>query len=226
MIASLQFLGKDNKLVALSIGVFVLVGLQGWMGSIVVSTNLLPWTITVHMLLALLIVTMLIHIVFRARKFDFRTSKFSGMRPVQALIILCLIMVGVQILMGTQVREAIDLVAVNLSNQMRETWVAQTGLVFLVHRSFSIALLILHAILVWYLIKNREQGSVISRAGLILITLVIVEIGSGVLMAYFGIPPFLQPIHLVLSTLIFGALYFMLLLSARQSEQLISVSNS
>jgi cytochrome c oxidase assembly protein subunit 15 len=128
--------------------------------------------------------------------------------------------------MGTQVREAIDSVAFSLSHQLRDTWIEQTGLVFMVHRSFSIALLILHAILVLYLVKNRREVGLLSRTGIILLLLVIVEIVSGVLMAYFGIPPFLQPMHLVLSTLIFGALYFMLLLSARQNDKMISVSNS
>ena len=34
----------------------VLMGIQGWFGSIVVASNLVPWTITVHLFMALLII--------------------------------------------------------------------------------------------------------------------------------------------------------------------------
>ncbi len=47
---------KNNKLIAiLSILNLILVGFQGWLGSIVVSTNLVAWIVTVHMMLALAI---------------------------------------------------------------------------------------------------------------------------------------------------------------------------
>ena len=38
----------------------LLVGFQGWLGSIVVSTNLVPGIVTIHMLLALAIVAIAI----------------------------------------------------------------------------------------------------------------------------------------------------------------------
>ncbi len=226
MVTSLRYLGRDNKLVFLSVAVFVLVGFQGWIGSVVVSTNLLPWTITIHMFLALLIVLLLINIAYRARFDDFKAIPISGKRFIRVLILLCITAVAAQIFMGTQVREAIDTVAANLSQQWRETWIDQVGVVFLVHRSFSILLLLLHGLLVVYLFKSGTRGHGLSKAGIILVILVVVEIISGVVMAYFGIPPFLQPLHLLLSTLIFGALYFMFLLSANHDKHLISHSKS
>jgi cytochrome c oxidase assembly protein subunit 15 len=42
---------KENKsLVYLSLGNLFLVGFQGWIGSLVVSTDLLHWMVTIHML--------------------------------------------------------------------------------------------------------------------------------------------------------------------------------
>jgi cytochrome c oxidase assembly protein subunit 15 len=49
----------------------------------------------------------------------------------------------------------------------------------------------------------------------------IVEIVSGVGMAYFGIPPFLQPIHLVLGSIILGIqLQLVLRLKSKNSKKL------
>ena len=43
---------------------------------------------------------------------------------------------------------------------------------------------------------------------LILVALIGLEILTGALMAYFAIPAFLQPIHLMVATVIFGILYY------------------
>src|SRR5690349_18866887 len=60
---SLKFWNSDRKMTILSLLTLLLVSFQGWIGSFVVSSNLTPWTITVHMFLALLIVAMLVYLV-------------------------------------------------------------------------------------------------------------------------------------------------------------------
>jgi cytochrome c oxidase assembly protein subunit 15 len=40
----------------------------------------------------------------------------------------------------------------------------------------------------------------------------VAEIIFGVVMAYFGIPPFIQPVHLLTGVLIFGLQFFLLLM--------------
>src|ERR1700712_3390177 len=54
-IFAFSYWAEDKKIAVLSIFNLVLVGFQGWLGSIVVSTNLVAWIVTVHMLLALAI---------------------------------------------------------------------------------------------------------------------------------------------------------------------------
>jgi cytochrome c oxidase assembly protein subunit 15 len=57
-IYSFAYKGVDNTIVLASVANLILVGFQGWLGSIVVSTNLVAWIVTVHMLLALAIVAL------------------------------------------------------------------------------------------------------------------------------------------------------------------------
>lgn len=211
MIGSLAYWKEDRVVTFIAILNFIAVGFQGWIGSIVVSTNLMPWIITVHMILALVIVLLLIYLNFRIRRNEMHVSEVSSTKGLVFLSIICLSALGAQIVLGTQVREAIDAVAVELSYALRETWVSKAGMSFLVHRSFSLILLVLHAGLLYMVMKNKHQSSLIKNIGKYVILLLVIEVISGIVMAYFSIPPFVQPVHLLLSTLSFGVLYYLYL---------------
>lgn len=211
MIGSLTYYKKDKVVFYLAFLTFVLVGLEGWIGAFVVSTNLMPWMISIHMILALFIVLLLIYINFRIRIESSNAALESNKKLIVTLTVLCLVTMGIQIILGTQVREAIDIVAADLSFSLRETWISKTGASFLVHRSFSLLILGLFGGLLYFILKNRHQSALVTTIGKYVVILVTIEILSGIVMAYFGIPPFIQPIHLLFSTLIFGVLYYMYL---------------
>src|SRR5690606_33024024 len=58
---ALPYRKKDAVVFWLSFLAFILVGFQGWLGSVVVSENLKPVTVTIHMIVALVIVGLLIY---------------------------------------------------------------------------------------------------------------------------------------------------------------------
>ena len=97
---------EKNIFILTSTSVF-LVLVQAWVGSIVVSTNLLPGIITFHVVLALLIICIVIAIYFsssNANKYDIGTyPKF-----IYYLLILSILLFLTQISLGTQVRESVD----------------------------------------------------------------------------------------------------------------------
>ena len=68
LVTSIPYLRSDKRVFFLALAAFVLVVIQGWLGSVVVSTNLLPGMVTIHMLLALVIVAVLINAVFLVNK--------------------------------------------------------------------------------------------------------------------------------------------------------------
>ena len=59
---------RKKKLIGIQLLNLILMGIQGWFGSIVVATNLVPWTITVHLFLALLIIGIQLKILFSISK--------------------------------------------------------------------------------------------------------------------------------------------------------------
>ncbi|KYG79787.1 cytochrome oxidase assembly protein [Roseivirga seohaensis] len=214
-IMSIRYWKTDRTITVLSFIAFVLVGFQGWIGSIVVSTNLLHWMITIHMLLALLIVCLLIYVYYRSKR-EVLNLNLEGTGKLRAVLLICFIATLPQIVMGTQVRESIDLLADHFA---RSEWISKLGMEFLVHRSYSILLLGLHLYLVWLLTMKKDTPQKLKLYGAIMLLIVGIEVLSGVVMAYFGVPAAIQPIHLLLGTIIIGVQYYVLLLLGNRRVQ-------
>ena len=214
LLASIPYLRSRKKsLFVYSLIAFILVGIQGWLGSKVVSSELHPVMITIHMLLAIVIVFILIYLFIRA---SYSPEKDGKVVTDQALINkLSFLVLGlslIQILIGTQVRELMDEAIRALGYEGRSEWIASLGVPFYIHRSFSI--LVLAANLCWINKINRgisgsSRVKVLGRGCLIILG---IEIFTGILMAYFGVPAFAQPVHLTLAVIMIGLQFMMWLI--------------
>jgi cytochrome c oxidase assembly protein subunit 15 len=188
---------RQRKLIGLIVLNIVLMGIEGWFGSIVVASNLVPWTITVHMLLALIIIALQLYIikmvsVRQKGKIEFNTT-------LKWLAVVILAITFYQLFLGTQVREYID----ELTKQGfgRESWTEKLGWAFYIHRTFSWLVLVLMAILVW---KNEKMKKYwIVRSAFIVLG---IELTSGVLLAYANMPGLIQTSHLIFAAILFGIL--------------------
>ncbi len=219
---SLKLWSVDKKIPVLAFVALFLVLLTAWIGSIVVSTNLLPWMITLHMLLALALVLVLLYLNFRANLFVSQ-KRHNSRIPNKLVLILFLgaILMLVQIVLGTQVREKIDQVAYSLGNLLRDQWVVKVGIQFLVHRSFSLVILGLHLLYFFWAFNYTTRNSRENVLSQLLVLMLLLEIGTGIGMAYFGIPAYLQPIHLLIGTLLVG-IQFVLILELKNRNKVIS----
>ena len=219
VIKSFSLWSVDRGIAGSAFAALVLVLFTGWVGSIVVSTNLLPWMITFHMLLALALVAVLLYSYHRAGRLvpNLSVGPYVPKKVIRILLVGMVLMV-VQIVLGTQVREAIDAVSFALGNLLRGEWVERTGLVFLVHRSFSLVLLGVHVVYFFWAFTYAQRKSPVSFWSQALVVVLLFEIGSGMGMAYFAIPAFLQPLHLVLGSLILG-IQFLLVLHLRDQDK-------
>ncbi|MGV3540315.1 MAG: COX15/CtaA family protein [Rufibacter sp.] len=196
------FRRKDPKVFWGAVASFLLVVFQGWLGSLVVSTNLLPEMVTLHMALALLLVAFLIYIVVRVQREELYQKPLASSAGLKSIIGIALLLTFIQVILGTQVREQVDLVAFNLHNQSRETWISQLGQSFYVHRSLSI-LLVLVNVALYYFVKQLRNMKLVFFAKCI-IAVIAAEIVLGVVLANFALPAVAQPLHLLLGTALFG----------------------
>ena len=190
----------------------LLVGFQGWLGSKVVSFELLPSMVTLHMLLAILIVYVLLYVVAAsyAERWVEKQSRYP--RGLNSLVLLNLGVCLVQLLMGTQVREDMDRVIVRLGYTARHEWIENLTSIFYVHRSFSILVLALAVALLYQAFKQKVLPAYVRQLVKINLFIILIEIGTGVLMAYAGVPAFAQPIHLTLSILLLGVQFMVWLI--------------
>jgi len=222
LVFSYPYWNRDRAIVYLSVFSFLLVGFQGWLGSLVVSTNLLPVMVTLHMALALVLVAVMMYAIVRSQSdlFEKRVLPKSGL--FYGAVLVALVLSFVQIILGTQVREQIDLIAFEMSNQFRGTWIDQLGLSFYIHRSFSLVVLLVNLYLAFLLFRFRDRFLRQQAVGVL--GLVFISILSGVMMAYLAIPATLQPVHLFFATLMFGMQMMVLLTVHYAGRPVVSVS--
>lgn len=208
--ASRIYLKSDKTVFYLSLAVFFLIGFQGWLGATVVASNLKPFRITLHMLVALLIVAMLIYTIARSQR-HFIGQIDSMLLPAmfKTVLITAMVMTLLQVAMGTQVREAVDFISHEHNYIERQYWRDDFPIIFYVHRSFSSLILFTNAWIVWKIFKSVGKTSVMRYTGFALLTLVVIAIIAGITLDRFGVPPFAQPIHLLVASLIFGTQFFL-----------------
>ncbi len=211
-LSSINYIKVKNSLFFISFSTLILVLFQAWLGSIVVSTKLMPGIITLHMIVALLIIILMIYSYFLSKKNKSFLNSFLKKKEVKFFIILNLTAMFFQIILGSQVRESIDQIAIIFGENMRNTWIANLGFEFIIHRSFSLFILALNLYLVYLLLTTKDFLNSNFRIVSIILFLIILEILSGAGMAYFAIPSYLQPVHLLIAFLIFGLLFYLYLL--------------
>ncbi len=196
----------------LSVAAFFLVGFLGWTGSLVVSTNLLTWMVSFHMLLALGLVALLIYLRVLVKETIGELKNKALKKGLRSWLVVAIILSLVQIVLGTQVREAVDVVARALGNSVRNEWIGALGLPFYIHRSFSILIVGVHTWLIYVLYKSDEgDEQKLTNYIKFLFSLVVLEICTGIVMAYFAIPAILQPVHLLLASIVFGVQFYLFL---------------
>ena len=176
-------------------------GFQAWLGKTVVDSNLAPYKITVHMLMALVIVALILVLIVQTKKVN-KSENYL----FKNLIIFSIILTLVQVTIGTQVREFVD-EQVKLIGYDKSNWLTGVPLKFYVHRSFSIIVLLVNFYL-FYLNKKLSLGY--NKVNYVMFFIGI-EIVTGILMYYFDFPLLSQPIHLVIATIIFGLQFYILL---------------
>ncbi|MCE2786497.1 MAG: COX15/CtaA family protein [Bacteroidota bacterium] len=215
---AIPYLKKDKSIFWLSFAAFLLVGFQGWIGSKVVSSNLAHWMVTIHMIIALVIVGLLIFTITRSQNFTVVQLKADA--SLKPLMVLILSVSGIQTISGTQVRENIDSVALIMGEQNREYWIQALGGIFSFHRTFSIVSLVLTMWMIKKFRENFDSSSLIYRLALSTIILVAMQILSGKVLDNLGFPKMVQSLHLFVGSLIGGAQLFITILLFSKTQTL------
>lgn len=215
----------DTRIFKASVAAFLMVGFQGWLGSKVVSSNLLPGMITIHMLVALAIVGTLLYAVAQARRGIMASQSVGNIdQRFGKWLYIVLGFTVLQVAMGTQVREMTDFIRESQGEELRSSWIDAMPWFFYVHRSFSAVVLFANLWLARLLVMSLGWQHTLSRLTLTMICVIGAAVFSGAALGHLGMPALVQPTHLLAASLLFG-LQFLIWMSYRHSRDG-NISNS
>ena len=198
------WLWKDKKRYLL-LSVFTVLGMafQAWLGKTVVDSNLAPYKITIHMVMALVIVAVILYLIY-ASKTTYKSQKFDS--KFRNIMIVATVLTLIQIVLGTQVRQFVD-----VQNTLNgyHNWDIQefAPMNFYVHRSLSILVLLLNG---WLFMRNRKLQLGFNKFKLVM-TCIGLEIVTGIAMFYFDFPFSSQPLHIVIAAILIGIQFYIIL---------------
>lgn len=203
------WLWKDKKrFLILSLLTVFGMGFQAWLGKTVVDSNLAPYKITTHMVMALVIVALILYLIYTA-KTTFKNQTYDV--RFRIILIVATLISLIQIVLGTQVRQFVD-VQNKLNGYLNWDFTAIAPNDFYIHRTLSILILVLNLILFF---RNRKLNLGYSKINLVLVCIGL-EIATGIAMYYFNFPFSTQPIHLLIAAIMIGIQFYIILESSNK----------
>ncbi|MDO8677096.1 MAG: COX15/CtaA family protein [Acidobacteriota bacterium] len=217
---------REPRILWTAIAALLLTGFQGWLGGRVVAHELAAWIVTIHMIVALVIVQMLLYVTVVAQDKPKGLSPQQGLSPqpsggdkplrgdkplglsISVLIVITLI----QIALGTQVRGGVD--AALDAGTARADALATVGWLDYAHRDAAMAVLLGAVLLTAWLVSRHSP---LVRWSYAVLTLAALQVAVGVVMAYGSLLLAAQVLHLTIASLLLGAETVLFLLSWRQT---------
>jgi len=195
---------RNKKVVFYSWLVVFLMGFQAWLGATVVYSVLNPIKITTHMLVALFIVAVILYVIHLVQP---KSIKQKTDNVFSKLLWISLLLTLIQIVLGTQVRQFVDTQIKKIGYDDMSLIFSETPFNFYIHRTFTLLVI---GIIVYMFWRNRKLALGFSKINGV-ISLLILEIFSGLMMYYFDFPFGMQATHLVVASLFFGLQFYMIL---------------
>lgn len=196
---------KDKKRVTyLSIFTVLAIGFQAWLGATVVYSVLAPVKITIHMIMALLIVAFLLYLLHLTRETAQSKKPDTVLKWLMALALLATVL---QVVLGTQVRQFVDTQVALVGEHAKSLWLDDPSIQFYIHRSFSILVVVLNLSLAFRIYRKKLGYHKINWV----LGLLLLEVATGIAMYYLDFPFGSQPIHLLFASFLFGVQFYLVL---------------
>ncbi len=211
---------RDNKKVLYATSAAALLtAITGLQGAKVISSLLEPVVITVHMLLALLIVSLMIYATFHAYQDEKEEVKEKLPVKLSGQIKVLWIAGFVQLLIGTQVRSGIEMAMREFPNLTSIEWLSKVGMFNHMHMTVGVFVVAFGLHVAVKCLKHKEQLTLLARRSILFMAgAVTVQLIIGVTFMVVATQPITQVFHLWVASLFIGAV-LLLYLSVQKLEK-------
>jgi cytochrome c oxidase assembly protein subunit 15 len=203
---------KAPKILISSFAALLLVMYQAWQGGQIVASQLEPIIVSVHLVIALIIVSLLIYVTQQAYYIENPEADKKAIYPGKIGLWMGLLWaVGIiQVILGTQVRSAFEILSAKFP--------LVTGINYPVPLSpinyFHAVLGIIIAATTWYagimILKGSQLLSTLVKDGVVgIMFLILAQLAIGFIMVMAGLPSLMQLFHLWIGSLFIGILFLL-----------------
>ena len=199
-----------------AVGCVLLVAFQGWFGGQVVAYELDPRFVTVHLVLALVLGALLLHLVVAG----FDAEGGSLPRPTATHVLpwrITVLTLGItlaQTLLGALVRGNLEILFQDHQGLPRQQALNQLGAIDELHKATAVLTLLLCGALYAVAHIRLDDRPALRRWAQVPVWIAITQVAAGLGLASQGLPPVLQLLHLIGGSLLFGSLALAALLLA------------
>ena len=196
----------------------LLVLVNAWMGARVVYSGLKPGVLTTHLALAMMLLGALSYCAWRGTDHPWRASiSPAAAKRLRVAISVLLVAIVAEGIMGSQIRELTDEMAKSHLLAPRSEWIGELEhrWIYLIHRSFSWAVL---AASVWAFWIAKRHGSP-GRVGTVVLGIVLAQMVLGVVMSQIHLYAWVQVLHVGLAAVLLAFTWLWLFGSHRAATQ-------
>lgn len=206
-IASFHFRKTRPLLFWLSFSGLLLVLANAWMGARVVYSGIAPGVLSTHLALAMALICVLTYCVWAGAERPLKVTMTGKAGPLRMIVIALLIMVVIEGILGTQIREMTDQLAKAHIDAPRETWIGELeqSMTYFVHRSFSWVLLLTSVVAYTLAKRHQPDGVTPSQAGVLVI--MFAQMILGLVMAQIHIYSWVQVLHVGLAAILLALVF-------------------
>ena len=194
-IIAIYYFRKEAKLFISAILSLILVLANGALGAIVVSSVLNPFLVSLHMILALMLVSVLSYACIESYKL-IHVEKFKNLEGNKTLsnsLILFWILIFVESLLGTGIRTNLELVSIENPLLSKGELLNALDSYKYFHSFLGFTLLFL-SIYIYAKLKNNSLY-IVKFLGIFILGMIIVQIFLGEMMVFFELPQLTRLFH-------------------------------
>lgn len=221
-ILALIYYRSNRKILWPSLAAALLVAFQGWLGGVVVATELKPVLVSAHLLLAFGTGLLLLYVILQTyyAQPDSRESVAVYPRNVDTWFLGLGVIALIQILLGAQVRGRLDIAETAYPLLSDFEWLATVGVFQDLHMFLGILLLPLTFFAAYAVFRLSENSSPVARKVAGLMTgLVLIQVVIGFLFLWVGLAELLRLFHLWVASLYLSTI-FVLYIAVRHPRRL------